>query len=177
MRPPKSRVPENWALLLLVVFTVLLGTQLLRANLAYFRWLFGDRFGWSSLQLGGLALALYSLTILIGPFLRRLGSRPLLVRTAFVVGLTRLLAQIWWGDPLLDALFVFVGMLAFLIFLPVALGWMVGDRIHKPEAGWHFALLLLSASCSSSSQLLLTAYHCGLCRPSPLLLLFATRHC
>ena len=144
MRPPKSRVPENWALLLLVVFTVLLGTQLLRANLAYFRWLFGDRFGWSSLQLGGLALALYSLTILIGPFLRRLGSRPLLVRTAFVVGLTRLLAQIWWGDPLLDALFVFVGMLAFLIFLPVALGWMVGDRIHKPEAGWHFALLLLS---------------------------------
>lgn len=144
MRLPKLRVPNDWALLLLVVTTVLLGTQLLRANLSYFRWLFGDRFGWSSLALGGLALGLYSLSILIGPFLRRMGTRPLLVRTAFFVGATRLLAQIWWGDPLLDAIFVFVGMLAFLIFLPVALGWMVGDRIHKPEAGWHFALLLLS---------------------------------
>jgi endonuclease/exonuclease/phosphatase family metal-dependent hydrolase len=151
MRLPKPRTFENWALLLLVVVTVLLGAQLLRANLAYFRWLFGERLGWSSLQLGGLGLGLYSLTILVGPFLRRMGTRPLLVRTAFVVGATRLLAQIWWGDPLLDALFVFVGVLAFLIFLPVALGWMVGDRIHKPEAGWHFALLLLSGLALDSA--------------------------
>lgn len=151
MRLPKLRVLNNWALLLLVVTTVLLGTQLLRANLSYFRWLFGDRFGWSSLALGGLALGLYSLSILIGPFLRRMGTRPLLIRTAFLVGATRLLAQMWWGDPLLDAIFVFVGMLAFLIFLPVALGWMVGDRIHKPEAGWHFALLLLSGLALDSA--------------------------
>jgi len=54
------------------------------------------------------------------------------------------LSQIWWGDPLVDALLVFVGVLAFLIFLPVALAWMVGDHIHKPEAGWHFGLLFLS---------------------------------
>lgn len=53
MRLPKLRVPNDWALLLLVVTTVLLGTQLLRANLSYFRWLFGDRFGWSSLALVG----------------------------------------------------------------------------------------------------------------------------
>ncbi len=144
MRSPKLRAPDNWVFLLLIVVTVVLGAQLLRANLAYFRWLFGDRFGWSSLWLGGLAVGLYSLAILVGPFLRRMGSRPLLVRTAAVVGATRLLAQIWWGDPLLDALLIFVGMLAFLIFLPVALGWLVGDRIHKPEAGWHFALLVLS---------------------------------
>ena len=151
MQPPKPRAPTAWAFPLLIVFTVLLGTQLLRADLAYFRWLFGDRFLWSSLQLGGLALGLYSLVLLVGPLLRRMGTLPLLLRTAFVVGLTRLLAQIWWGDPLLDALFVFVGMLAFLIFLPVALGWMVGDRIHKPEAGWHFALLLLSGLALDSA--------------------------
>ena len=123
----------------------------MRANLAYFRWLFGDRFLWSSFQLGGLALGIYSLVLLVGPLLRRMGTRTLLARAAFVVGSTRLLAQIWWGDPLVDALLVFVGMLAFLIFLPVALGWMVGDRIHKPEAGWHFALLLLSALALDSA--------------------------
>ena len=144
MQPPKPRSQFAWAFPLLIVFTVLLGAQLLRADIAYFRWLFGDRFHWSSLQLGGLALGIYSLVLLVGPLLRRMGTRPLVLRTAFVVGLTRLLAQIWWGDPLLDALLVFGGMLAFLIFLPVALSWMVGDRIHKPEAGWHFALLLLS---------------------------------
>lgn len=151
MRLPKLRGPNNWVFLLLIVATVLLGTQLLRANLAYFRWLFGDRFGWSSLELGGLALGLYSLPILIGPFLRRMGNRTLLIRTAFLVGAARLLAQIWWGDPLLDALLVFMGMLAFLFFLPVALGWMVGDRIHKPQAGWHFALLLLSGLALDSA--------------------------
>jgi len=142
MQSPKSNA---WAFPLFTIFTVLLGTQLLRADLAYFRWLFGDRLLWSSLQLGGLALGLYSLALLVGPLLRRMGTWPLLLRTAFVVGLTRLLSQIWWGDPLVDALLVFVGVLAFLIFLPVALAWMVGDHIHKPEAGWHFGLLLLSA--------------------------------
>ncbi|MFZ1752994.1 MAG: endonuclease/exonuclease/phosphatase family protein [Caldilineaceae bacterium] len=118
--------------------------QLMRANLAYYRWLFGDRFAWSSLQLGGLALGLFSLVVFIGPLLRRRGSRSLLLGSAATVGMARLLAQIWWGDPLADALFVFAGTLAFLVFLPIALGWMVGDRIHRPEAGWHFALLLLS---------------------------------
>ena len=144
MLPPKPRTPTIWAFPIFVVFTVLLGTQLLRSDLAYFRWLFGDRLLWSSLQLGGLALGIYSLVLLGGPLLRRMGTRSLLLRSAFLVGLARLLTQIWWGDPLVDALFVFVGLVAFLIFVPVALGWMVGDHIHKPEAGWHFALLLLS---------------------------------
>ncbi len=144
MPQQKQRQSDAWVFPLLIVITVLLGTQLLRANLAYFRWLFGDRFLWSSLQLGGLGLGIYSLVVLVGPLLRRMGTRPLLLRAAFIVGSTRLLAQIWWGDPLVDALLVIVGVLAFLVFLPVALGWMVGDRIHRPEAGWRFGLIFLS---------------------------------
>lgn len=144
MQRLKTRTPTNWTSLLLIVTTVFLGTQLLRANLAYFRWLFGDRYEWSSLQLGGLALGIYSLVILVGPLLRRMNSQSLLLRSAAVVGAARLLAQLWWGDPLVDAIAVFIGVIAYLIFLPVALSWLVGDRIHQPEAGWHFALLLLS---------------------------------
>lgn len=151
MQRLRSRLSNNWPALLLIVATVLLGTQLLRANLAYFRWLFGDRYGWSSLELGGLALGVYTLVILVGPLLRRMNTRPLLIRSAAVVGLSRLLAQVWWGDPLVDAIAVFVGMLAFLIFLPVALSWLVGDRIHQPEAGWHFGLLFLSGLALDSA--------------------------
>lgn len=154
----RDRSSIQWAFPLLVVVTVLLGAQFLRASLAYFRYLFGDRFLWSSFQLGGLALGIYSLLLLVGPLLRGTVTRSLLLAAAFAVGLTRLLAQIWWGEPLLDAVFVFAGTLAFLLFLPVALGWMVGDRIHKPEAGWHFGLLLLSglALDSGISSLFLT---------------------
>lgn len=151
MQSSKPRTQSTWHFPLFVVLTVLLGAQLLRADLAYFRWLFGDRFQWSSLQLGGLAVGIYSLVILVGPLLRRMESRTLLLRAGALVGVTRLLAQIWWGEPLLDALFVFAGLLAFLFFLPVALGVMVGDRIHKPEAGWHFGLLLLSGLALDSA--------------------------
>ena len=147
----KLRWPTTWASSFLIILTVLLGMQLLRANLVYFRWLFGDRFLWSSYQLGALGLGVYSLVLWVGPLLRRLGTRPLLLSAAFTVGLTRLLAQIWWGDPLLDTLFVFVGTLAFLLFLPVALGWLVADHIHRPEAGWRFALLFLSGLALDSA--------------------------
>ncbi len=146
-----ERSHVQWAFPLLVVVTVLLGAQLLRANLAYFRYIFGDRLLWSTPQLGGLALGIYSLVLIIGPLVRRMETRALLLAGAFLVGVTRLLAQIWWGDPLVDALFVYGGTLAFLCFLPLALGWMVGDRIHKPEAGWHFALLLLSGLALESA--------------------------
>lgn len=100
------------------LLTVTFGVQLLRAFLPMLIFVLRDRFGWSAIELGLLALLLF-LTSALAPLLNRwLGAGRMLATTAVTLTLTRLLIQWWTGDPLVDLLLAGLGVAAFGLFLP-----------------------------------------------------------
>lgn len=109
-----------------VVLTTILGMQLLRGLLPYPQSLLIERLDWGTINAGLFALAIFLFSFLAGPLNRFLGSGLMILVTGFTIGLSRLAAQLWAGDPIGKMIFTATGVIAFIIFLPTAVGVAVG---------------------------------------------------
>lgn len=110
-----------------VVLTTMLGMQLTRSLLPYLQPLLGERLGWGTIGVGLFALAVFSCAFLAGPLNRFFGSGLMILVTGFAVGLSRLAAQLWTGDPIGKMIFTITGVIAFIIFLPTTVGLAAGS--------------------------------------------------
>lgn len=108
----------------LIALTTLLGMQLLRAAISQLVYVLRDRIGWSTIEVGLLALALFLIPFLVHWLWRAAGPKVALAALAGSVGLTRLLIQVWTGDPVPAFILSLIGMVAFLSFWPVIFGWL-----------------------------------------------------
>lgn len=125
---------KSWRLGSLIALTVLLGLQLLRTFLPLLLYVLRDRFGWSAVQIGLLAIGLFGLTFLAAPLARWLGAHRLLVMTLCLILGARLFIQWWRGDPLWGLIASMVGVLAFGLVLPLLAGWAAGSAQLTPAA-------------------------------------------
>jgi endonuclease/exonuclease/phosphatase family metal-dependent hydrolase len=100
--------------------------QTLRTLFPLLVYVLRDRIGWSAVQLGELAFALF-LTSFLAAWLRRLlGPERLLAVTAAGLGLLRLAFQLWPGDPLIDLYLAIAATVLFGLYLPTHLGHVRG---------------------------------------------------
>lgn len=111
-----------------IILTTMLGMQLIRGLLPYLQPLLGERLGWGTINVGLFALAVFLCAFLAGPLNRFLGSGLLILICGFAIGLSRLAAQLWTGDPLLDMIYATTGVIAFILFLPTAVGLVTGSQ-------------------------------------------------
>ncbi|MCA9973128.1 MAG: hypothetical protein KC425_23075, partial [Anaerolineales bacterium] len=119
MTTNSPRPVNRWQLGTLLALTTLFGLQLLRTLLPLLLYVLRDRFGWSAIDIGLLALGLFLLTFLAAPLARWFGPRRLLATAVSLTALARLLIQLWTADPLADLLLALVGSLAFGLSLPL----------------------------------------------------------
>ena len=129
------------AAVLAIILTTILGIQLTRSLLPYFQGLMIERLGWNTIQVGIFALAVFSCAFLASPLNRFFSSGLIIVITSFAIGLSRLAAQLWTGDPIGKMLFTLTGSIAFILFLPSAVGFAVGST---SKIGAMLALSLLA---------------------------------
>ena len=127
--------------ILTVVLTTMLGMQLLRGMLPYLQPLLGERLGWGTISIGLFALAIFLCAFLAWPLNRFFGSGLVILITGFAIGLSRLAAQLWTGDPIGQMIFTISGAIAFLIFLPTTVGVAVGST---SKTGAHLAIGILA---------------------------------
>ena len=124
-----------------VVLTVMLGMQLVRSLLPYFQSLLIERLGWGTIQVGVFALVIFLFAFLAGPLNRFFGGGLMILVTGFTVGLSRLAAQLWTGDPIGQMIFTMAGAIAFLLFLPTVVGFAAGAT---SKSGAHLAVGMLT---------------------------------
>lgn len=111
-----------------IILTTILGVQLIRGLLPYLQPLLGERLGWGTVNVGLFALAVFLCAFLAGPLNRFLGSGLLILICGLVIGLSRLAAQFWTGEPILDMIYATTGVIAFVLFLPTAVGLVIGSQ-------------------------------------------------
>lgn len=135
-----------------ILLTSLLGLQLLRGLFPYFRPLLGERLGWSTINSGVFALIIFLFAFLAWPLNRFLGSGLVLVITGFALGLSRLAVQLWNGDPIGDLIYLTAGVIAFILFLPTAVGMAVraGSKICSAVALSILAALAIDLAISGA---------------------------
>jgi len=131
----------------LPALTVTFGLQVLRVLIPGLTWTLGDRFDLGAVYLGIAALAVFLTAFLAGGLRRLLGSSRAIAVTAGGLGLTRLLMQVWWGEPLFNLVLAMVGTALFVMYLPIGLDESQlsldeSQRRSNPAAG-HFVLGLL----------------------------------
>jgi len=81
----------------------------------------GDSMGWTAVNIGLLALAVFGFSFLAALWWRLLGARVLLIVSVVGVGLTRLALQLWPDMPLAYLLLCIVGTVCLVLFFPVYL--------------------------------------------------------
>lgn len=128
-----------------IAVTTVLGMQMLRALIPYFVFVLRDRLDWAATTAGLVAILIFLCAFLAGPLNRFLGSMPTFVISAIVLGFTRLALQLWNYDPLGDMILATTGAIAFLIFLPVALG--LARRL-EDQGPFHLGLGILAGLAS-----------------------------
>ena len=101
----------------LVAITVAFGFETLRALLSLLVYVLREGYGWDAVQVGILALVIFSTGFQAGPLTRRLGPSTTLGIAAAGVGLTRLFAQLWTFYPLVDLGLTVAGTFFFILFL------------------------------------------------------------
>jgi endonuclease/exonuclease/phosphatase family metal-dependent hydrolase len=106
----------------LIALTTLMGMQMLRALVPYFLFVLRDRLDMSTPIVAVVAVLIFLTAFLAGPVNRFLGSVPTFIISAIILGFTRLALQLWGYDPVGDMILAATGVIAFLLFLPVALG-------------------------------------------------------
>lgn len=132
---------SSWVTVGLPALTILFGMQTLRTLFPLLVYVLRDRIGWSAVQLGELAFAIF-LTSFLAAWLRRLlGPEPLLAITAAGLGLLRLAFQLWPGDPLIDLYLAIAATILFGLYLPTHLGHV---RSRGTAATGLFAIGLLT---------------------------------
>ena len=109
--------PRPWLYWGLVATTVAFGFETLRAMLSLLVYVLRDGYGWDAVQVGILALVIFSTGFQAGPLTRRLGRSNTLGIAAAGVGITRLLAQIWDFYPVVDLCLAVAGTVFFILFL------------------------------------------------------------
>ena len=107
--------------ILLPALAVLFGIEMIRYFVSGMTWILGDRFSIGAFQLGGIAVIIFGMAFLAGSLRRIFGSRRGLVITASGLGLVRLLAQIQYGEPIVNMLITAAGVALFGMFLTIYL--------------------------------------------------------
>lgn len=107
--------------IMLPALAVLFGIEMIRYFVSGMTWILGDRFAIGAFQLGGVAVIVFGLAFLAGPLRRILGGRRSLVVTAAGVAVMRLLAQIQYGEPMVNMAIAALGVAFFGMFLTVCL--------------------------------------------------------
>ena len=143
-RPARS---SSHALLGLTALTVVLGLQCFRVFLPLMAFMLRDRFGWNPVQLGLLAIGIFTLGFVVPWALRRLGLRMALVASVGLLVSFRLGLQLWQGDPVGDLVFAALGLAAFVVAAPVV--WIAARSMRDRESsanalasGWLLGLLI-----------------------------------
>lgn len=102
---------------MLPALSVLFGLQMLRMVMPQMVWILGDRFGLNAIVLGIIAIVAFSSAFLAGTIKKFFSSYRVIVCTATVLGLTRLLTQIPWSNPLINMIIAMTGIIMFGLFL------------------------------------------------------------
>ena len=145
----------SWADLVVPALSVMFGMQVLRTLLPLLVYGLRDRVGWTAVQLGLLALAVFATAFLAAPLWRVVGIRGSLLATAGGLGLLRLVMQIWRGDPLITFGLVLAATVLFVLFLPTYL-LSVLPRGPRATARYGVAVLLGFAVDTALHGVLLT---------------------
>jgi endonuclease/exonuclease/phosphatase family metal-dependent hydrolase len=124
----------------LPVVTISLGLQLLRVLIPSLAWYLRDTQGVSSLSLAPYAFGTFLVGLLAPAVWRVLGPRPSLRVTTGGVVLLRLAEQIS-HDPAIDLWLSMAGVAAFVLFLPIYLGYLRAAR-QSPGPGLAYGLIL-----------------------------------
>ncbi len=104
--------------LTLTAITVLFGMQVLRVLIPGMYWILGSRFGLGAIQIALVGLAIFLTGFLSGPLSWLTGNRRLIAFSVAGLGLTRLLMQVSWEEPLFNFALAIVGTILFVIYLP-----------------------------------------------------------
>jgi len=116
-----------------------LGLQILRALLPYLPYQLYGRLDWNPVQIGLVASVIFAAPFLTAWLNHWLGLRRLLLLSAGGLGLTRLVMQLWTGDPLLDMALAILGTLCFVLFLPTYLAVAQSHQAERVGAIHRFA--------------------------------------
>ncbi|MFC1846435.1 endonuclease/exonuclease/phosphatase family protein [Chloroflexota bacterium] len=107
--------------ILLPALAVLFSIEMIRYFVSGMTWILGDRFAIGAFQLGGIAVIVFGMAFLAGPLRRISGRRRSLVITAGGLGAMRLLAQIQYGEPIVNMVMAAIGVALFAMFLTIYL--------------------------------------------------------
>ena len=122
MNDSSSDKQTQFTTIALIALTTLIGMQMIRALVPSFLFVLRDRLDMSTPIVAVVAVLIFLTAFLAGPVNRFLGSVPTFIISAIVIGFTRLALQLWGYDPIGDMILAATGVIAFLLFLPVALG-------------------------------------------------------
>jgi endonuclease/exonuclease/phosphatase family metal-dependent hydrolase len=120
---------------------LLFGLQVLRVLVPGVTWMLGDRFGLGAVQLGIIALVIFSLSFFAGAVKKLLGRRWSIILTAGSLGLMRVLMQIQWSEPLVNLCLAMLGTVFFGLFMPIYLDEL---RLRGKYPVYNFAVGLLA---------------------------------
>ena len=109
--------PRSWPHLGFVAITVAFGLETLRAMLSLLVYVLREGYGWDAIQVGILALVIFSTGFQAGPLTRRLGTGATLAIAGGGVGVLQLVAQIWPVYPVVDLGLSIAGAFLFIVFL------------------------------------------------------------
>ncbi|MEJ2748747.1 MAG: hypothetical protein P8183_12715, partial [Anaerolineae bacterium] len=123
MRTTWARFNGRFTHIGLSALTMLFGMQTLRTLLPLLLYILRDRFGWTPIQVGLYALAVFLTSFLAATVRRLLGRERSLRWVLGGLGLLRLAYQVWWGDPLVDFFLVSAAAVLFLWTIPLCLGY------------------------------------------------------
>ena len=150
-----SNTTENWFEQRSVIFELLvpaiiitLGLQSLRVLVSSLTWTLGDRFALGAPILGLIALGIFSSVFLAGWLKKLLGVQRSIITLALVLGISRLLLQVIWLEPLVNTVLSMIASMSFIMVLPLYI-----DRVRSSgnNAPGLFVLgLLLGISLDSA---------------------------
>ncbi len=106
---------------LLPALAVLFGIEVMRYFVSGMTWILGDRFSIGAFQLGGIAIFVFGMAFLAKPLRRFYDDHRSLIFTASGLGIMRLLAQIQYGEPVVNIIEAALGIVFFGIFLTIFL--------------------------------------------------------
>ena len=115
---------------LLPALAVLFGIEMMRYFVSGMTWILGDRFAIGAFQLGGIAIVVFGTAFLASPLRNMFGNRQSFILAATGLGMMRLLAQVSYGEPIVNMIVTVFGITFFGMFLTIYLdNARLGERI------------------------------------------------